>query len=322
MEMDQNKVKKLYEQMLFIRRFEQKCAELYSNQHISGFMHLYNGEEAVSVGLMDNLEKKDSVIGTYREHGQALARGISPKSILAEMFGKEQGCSRGRGGSMHLFDKDTNFYGGNAIVGAGLPLAVGMAMADKMQGRDNITVCIFGDGAVAEGEFHESLNLAALWELPILFVCENNRYGMGTALEYAESVTNISAKAESYGIESLQVDGMDVVEVDNASLYAVEKVRSSGKPVFIEALTYRFRAHSMFDAELYRTKEEVNQWKEKDPLIIFENKLKKEGMWDIIDKEELEKNIEQSIEEAVEFASNGTLEPLEDLYKFVYSEGA
>ncbi len=318
--MDINKAKKLYEQMVLIRRFEEKCVELYSNQFIRGFMHLYNGEEAIAVGIMDALSKDDAIVATYREHGQALARGISAKSIMAEMYGKEQGCSKGRGGSMHLFDKETRFYGGNAIVGGGLPIAVGMALADKMQGKNNVTVCMFGDGAVAEGEFHESLNLAALWDLPVLFVCENNRYGMGTALEISESQTDISKKAQSYNIESMQIDGMDIVEVSNAAHYAVEKIRTTLSPIFIECLTYRFRAHSMFDAELYRSKEEVQSWKQKDPLIVFEKELKDKGLWKKIEQEKIEKEVLQTIEEAITYAQDGTLEPIENLEKCVYAK--
>ncbi len=318
--MDINKAKKLYQQMVLIRRFEEKCVELYSNQFIRGFMHLYNGEEAIAVGIMDALSKDDAIVATYREHGQALARGISAKSIMAEMYGKEQGCSKGRGGSMHLFDKETRFYGGNAIVGGGLPIAVGMALADKMQGKNNVTVCMFGDGAVAEGEFHESLNLAALWDLPVLFVCENNRYGMGTALEISESQTDISKKAQSYNIESMQIDGMDIVEVSNAAHYAVEKIRTTLSPIFIECLTYRFRAHSMFDAELYRSKEEVQSWKQKDPLIVFEKELKDKGLWEKIEQEKIETEVLQTIDEAITYAQDGTLEPIENLEKFVYAK--
>jgi len=318
--MDIKKAKKFYEQMLLIRRFEEKCVELYSNQDIRGFMHLYNGEEAIAVGIMDALDSNDAVIATYREHGQALARGISANSIMAEMFGKEQGCSMGRGGSMHLFDKATNFYGGNAIVGGGLPIAVGMALANKMQKKNNIVVCIFGDGAVAEGEFHESLNLASLWNLPVLFVCENNQYGMGTALELSQSQTNISKKAQSYNIKSMQVDGMDVEEVNNAVNYAVEKIKLTNSPVFIECLTYRFRAHSMFDAQLYRSKEEVAEWKKKDPLVLFENRLKQNNLWEQIDSNDMEQKIEKIINDSIEFANNAPLEPVENLEKFVYAK--
>jgi len=320
MELDLVKAKKFYSEMLLIRRFEEKCVELYSNQKIRGFLHLYIGEEAIAVGLMSALSEEDAVLATYREHGQALARGVSAKSIMAEMFGKVEGCSRGRGGSMHLFDSKTRFYGGSAIVGGGLPLAVGMALADKMMKRDRVTVCIFGDGAVAEGEFHESLNLAALWNLPVLFVCENNSYAMGTALRLTESETNIANKAAAYKINSKQVDGMSVIDVAKAASRAVEDIRENGAPVFLECLTYRFRAHSMFDAELYRDKSEVEEWKKKDPLILFEQRLKEVKLWSDIDVQELEDEIKSTIDEAVEFADNATLESVEDLEKFVYSE--
>lgn len=320
MELDITKAREFYKQMLLIRRFEEKCVELYSSQKIGGFLHLYIGEEAIAVGVMDALSDEDAVLATYREHGQALARGISAKSIMAEMYGKVEGCSRGRGGSMHLFDAKTRFYGGSAIVGGALPLAVGMALADKMQNKNRVTVCIFGDGAVAEGEFHESLNLAALWNLPILFVCENNSYAMGTALKYTESETNIYKKAESYKIHSKQIDGMSVIDVAKATQRAVEDIRETNAPMFLECLTYRFRAHSMFDAELYREKSEVEEWKGKDPLIVFEDKLKEMNLWADIDVAELEDEIKITIDEAVEFAENGTLEPIEDLERFVYSE--
>ena len=320
MELDATKARNFYKQMLLIRRFEEKCVELYSNQKIGGFLHLYIGEEAIAVGIMDALNEEDSVLATYREHGQALARGISAKSIMAELYGKVEGCSRGRGGSMHLFDAKTRFYGGSAIVGGGLPLAVGMALADKMQNKNRVTVCIFGDGAVAEGEFHESLNLASLWNLPILFVCENNSYAMGTALKLTQSETDIYKKAQSYKIHSKQVDGMSVIDVAKATRRAVEDIRENKSPMFLECLTYRFRAHSMFDAELYREKSEVKEWKKKDPLIVFEDKLKEMNLWSDIDVSEMEDEIKSTIDEAVEFAQNGTLEPIEDLEKFVYSE--
>ena len=320
MELDLTKAREFYFQMLLIRRFEERCVELYSNQKIRGFLHLYNGEEAIAVGLMNMLGVEDAVFATYREHGHALARGISAKSIMAEMFGKVEGCSRGRGGSMHLFDAKTRFYGGSAIVGGALPLAVGMALADKMMKRNRVTVCIFGDGAVAEGEFHESLNLAALWQLPVLFVCENNRYAMGTALMLTESETDIYKKAAAYKINSKQIDGMDVIDVAKAAKRAVEDIKDGGGPMFLECLTYRFRAHSMFDAELYREKTEVEEWKKKDPLIVFENKLDEMGLWSEIDIKAIEEEIKNTIDEAVEFSENGTLEPLEDLEKFVYSE--
>jgi len=322
MKMNLELAKKFYRQMLLIRRFEEKSVELYSSEKIRGFLHLYIGEEAVAVGVMHALSEEDAVLATYREHGQALARGVSAKSIMAEMYGKLEGCSRGRGGSMHLFDAATRFYGGSAIVAGSLPLAVGMALADKMMKRKRVTVCFFGDGAVAEGEFHESLNLAVLWQLPVLFVCENNRYAMGTALQFTESETDISKKAAAYKMTSMQVDGMDVIEVAKAAEKAAADIRAGKGPVFIECLTYRFRAHSMFDAELYRNKAEVKKWKEKDPLDLLQNALEKKKLWADIDLDKLEEEISAVIDEAVEFAENGTLEPVSDLKKFVYSEEA
>lgn len=319
MELDLTIAKEYYSKMLLIRRFEERCIELYSNQKIGGFMHLYIGEEAIAVGVMDALSEDDSILTTYREHGHALARGISAKAIMAEMYGKVEGCSKGRGGSMHLFDKKTRFFGGSAIVAGSLPLAVGMALADKMQNHNRVTVCIFGDGAVAEGEFHESLNLASLWNLPILFVCENNSYAMGTVLNLTESETNIYKKAESYKIHSKQVNGMEVLDVAKASRRAVEDIKENSKPIFLECITYRFRAHSMFDAELYREKNEVEQWKKKDPLILFKEKLKELNFWLDIDLKEIENDIKTVIDEAVDFAENGTLEPIENLEKFVYT---
>ena len=262
----------LLRQMLLIRQFEEKSAELYTQQKIRGFLHLYIGEEAVAVGVMQALEPDDAIVATYREHGHALARGISPGAIMAEMFGKQEGCSRGRGGSMHLFDAATRFYGGGAIVGGGLPVAVGLALADKMQGRSRVSCCFFGEGAAAEGEFHESLNLAALWNLPVLFICENNLYAMGTALSITESVTDFTTKAAGYGMSALAVNGMDVLEVEAATRQAVTAIRAGGGPFFIEARTYRFRAHSMFDSELYRSKAEVEDWKKHGPLITLTTK--------------------------------------------------
>lgn len=322
MELDAALGREFYRQMLLIRRFEEKCVELYSKQKINGYLHLYIGEEAIAVGIMHSLESDDTVLATYRDHGQALVRGISAKKVMAELYGKVEGCCRGRGGSMHMFDAATRFYGGSAIVGANLPLAVGMALADKMMKRRRVTVCFFGDGAVAEGEFHESLNLAALWKLPILFVCENNRYGMGTALELSESETNISLKAAAYRIDSQQVDGMDVVAVAQAAQKAVQEIREGEGARFLECLSYRFRAHSMFDAELYRDKEEVQEWKKKDPLLLLRQALETKGLWQEADLQALEDEISATVDEAVDFAENAALEPIEDLKKFVYSQEA
>lgn len=315
--MDLDLASKFYRQMLLIRRFEEKCVEMYSKEKIRGFLHLYIGEEAVAVGVMNALTSEDAIFSTYRDHGHALARGIHPNLIMAELYGKQEGCSRGRGGSMHVFDAKTRFYGGIAIVAGGLPMAVGMALSDKLMKRNRVTVCFFGDGAVAEGEFHESLNLAALWHLPILFICENNRYAMGTVLELTESETNISLKAAAYRITSQQVDGMDVMQVAQVAAPAVSEIKNGNGPVFIECLTYRFRAHSMFDAELYRDKAEVAAWKEKDPLILLHQQ------WPQISIEKYESEIANIIDEAVNFAENGTLETIDDLEKYVYStEGA
>jgi len=310
----------LYE-MLRIRRFEERCAELYSASKIRGFMHLYVGEEAVAVGVIDALKPEDSVVATYREHGHALIRGIPAGAIMAEMFGKVEGCSRGRGGSMHLFDDKTHFYGGNAIVGGGLPVAVGMALASKMKKEKGVTCCFFGEGAVAEGEFHESMNLAALWKLPVIFVCENNLYAMGTALTLSESVTDISKKAESYNIISDPVDGMDVLAVEKAAQKALTAVRAGNGPYFLECRTYRFRAHSMFDPELYRKKTEVEEWKKHGPIVRFTRYLKENDLLNDKDLDDIEQKIASEIEEAVAFADAGRPEPVEDLTRFVYSEG-
>ena len=306
-------------QMLLIRRFEEKCAELYSGGKIWGFLHLYIGEEAVAVGAMPAIRPEDAIVSTYRDHGHALARGVPAGAVMAEMFGKSNGCCRGRGGSMHLFDVARRFYGGNAIVGGGLPLAVGLALADKLQKRPVVTVCFFGDGAVAEGEFHESLNLAALWHLPILFLLENNLYAMGTAVERHQSRTEIHAKAAGYGIEAAVVDGMDVMAVEDATSKAMDYVRT-GRPFFLEARTYRFRAHSMYDAELYRSKEEVEQWKQRDPIVLWQKRLREQGLLSDDDLAGLESDSMAQVNSAVEFAERGGWEPVADLLKDVYTE--
>ena len=306
--------------MLRIRRFEERCAQLYQAEKIRGFLHLYIGEEAVAVGVMEALRPDDAVVATYREHGHALARGLDPGSIMAEMYGKVEGCSRGRGGSMHLFDAGTRFYGGNAIVGGGLPVAVGLALADRLEGRNRVTAVFFGEGAVAEGEFHESMNLAALWQLPVLFCCENNLYAMGTALARSESQTRVTLKAASYEMPAWEVDGMDVLAVERAAGTAAEAVRSGGGPHFLEFRTFRFRAHSMFDPELYRSKEEVEMWKERDPIDLLGGQLTSEGVLTEGGMTALEAEVAEEIEGAVAFAEAGTWEPVEDLTRFVYSE--
>jgi pyruvate dehydrogenase E1 component alpha subunit len=310
----------LLRDMLRVRRMEERCAELYQKEKIRGFLHLYIGEEAVAVGVMQALGPEDAVVATYREHGHALARGIGADAIMAEMYGKVEGCSRGRGGSMHLFDPATRFYGGNAIVGGGLPVAVGLALADTMQQKQRVTACFFGDGAVAEGEFHESLNLAALWKLPVLFCCENNLYAMGTALARAQAQTDLSVKAASYGLPAEAVDGMDVLAVESAARSAANEIRAGHGPRFLEFRTYRFRAHSMFDPELYRSKDEVESWKKRCPIASLEQRLQGEGLLDAAALAAIEAAVGTEIDHAVEYAEAGTLEPSAELTRFVYSE--
>ena len=317
---DREHLHHLLHQMILIRRYEEKAAELYQATKIRGFLHLYIGEEAIAVGIMEALTPEDSVVATYREHGHALARGVSADSIMAEMYGKVTGCARGRGGSMHLFDKPTRFFGGNAIVCSHLPLAVGIALADKMQNKKNVTACFLGEGAVAEGEFHESLNLGALWQTPTLFIVENNLYCMGTALRYHESNTNLAEKAASYNVKSVQIDGNDVLAVEQAAREACDYLRSGKGPYFIEAITYRFRPHSMFDAELYRSKSEVEEHKKRDPIILFTKHLKDH---DLITDDEIaaiEKDVAGTVQHAVDFAEDSPWESVDDLTRFVYTE--
>jgi pyruvate dehydrogenase E1 component alpha subunit len=284
---------------------------------IRGFLHLYIGEEAIAVGIMQALKLEDAVFATYREHGHALAKGVDMKAVMAEMYGKSSGTSRGRGGSMHIFDRDKAFYGGNAIVAGALPMAVGMAMANKRSNRNAVTVCFFGEGAVAEGEFHESMNLAKLWDLPILFVCENNRYAMGTALSISESEQSIQKKAQSYGVKSVEVDGMNVVDVEAAASEICEAIRNGEGPHLLECHTYRFRGHSMFDTQLYREQTEVEQWKQKGPIVQLTQWLQANDLITDVELEAIEKDIESQITEAVAFAEESEFESLKDLCRFV-----
>lgn len=306
--------------MLLIRKFEEKSAEMYTKEKIRGFLHLYIGEEAVAVGVMQALRPEDNVLCTYREHGHALVRGMEPGVIMAEMYGRQEGCCRGRGGSMHLFDAKTKFYGGNAIVAGHLAMAVGLGLADKKMSRNQLTCCFFGEGAMAEGAFHEAMNLAALWQVPVLFVCENNLYAMGTALRYTHAQTNLEMKGAAYGIASSSVDGMDLVAVMQAANAAVETVRNTGQPYFLVCNTYRFRAHSMFDAELYREKTEVEEWKKRDPIPGFFNYLTQQQILTDNDFKEAEAKVEQEVQQAVEFAETCKWEPVEELTKYTYSE--
>lgn len=304
-------------QMIRIRRFEERCAELYTEAKIRGFLHLYIGEEAVAAGVIPQLQPEDALVATYREHGHILVRGTPMNAVMAEMFGKIEGCSKGRGGSMHLYDASRRFYGGNAIVGGGLPLATGLALADKMLGRRNVTVCFFGEGAMAEGEFHESMNLASLWKLPVLFLCENNLYAMGTRIDRSEAEVDLLLKARSYHVEAASVDGMDPLAVSDAAEKAIRIVREEVRPYFLEGRTYRFRAHSMFDPDLYRDKKEIEEWKKKDPLPAFENFLKTQGWLDEASVAAMKRTIDAEIEASVQYAEDGTLEPVEELTRDV-----
>ncbi|TQK49981.1 pyruvate dehydrogenase E1 component alpha subunit [Streptomyces sp. SLBN-118] len=309
----------LLEAMTRIRRFEERCVELYSAAKIRGFVHLYIGEEAVAVGVSEALTPEDAVVSTYREHGHALARGIPAEAVMAEMYGRTTGCSGGRGGSMHLFDASRRFYGGNAIVAGGLPLAAGLALADRMRARPRVTCCFFGDGAFAEGEFHETANLAALWGLPLLLVCENNLYAMGTAIERHEAQTDLAMRAASYGMVAWAVDGMDVEAVEQAARRAAESIRAGAGPHFLELRTYRFRAHSMYDPDRYRDKEEVEQWKNRDPITRLVDRMREND--ELGDKElaRIEQQVTDEIDRAVETAEQAPEEPAENLLRHVTS---
>lgn len=305
--------------MLRIRRFEERCVELYSASVIRGFVHLYIGEEAVAVGVNQALTEDDAVVATYREHGHALARGIPAEAVMAEMYGKASGCSRGRGGSMHMFDASRRFYGGSAIVGGGLPLAAGLALADRMRGQPRVTCCFFGDGAFAEGEFHETANLAALWRLPLLLVCENNLYAMGTALKREHAQTDLALRAASYGMASWPVDGMDVLAVEHAARQAAESIRAGAGPHFLELRTYRYRAHSMYDPDRYRTKEEIAEWKARDPIDALARQLRDDGEVDDEALAALERRAANEVAGAVRAAERAPEEPADELLRFVTS---
>ena len=309
----------LLKDMLRIRRLEERCAQLYTETRIRGFLHLYIGEEAVATGVNQALAPEDAVVATYREHGHALLRGVPMNAIMAEMYGKQEGCSRGRGGSMHLFDAARRFYGGSAIVAGGIPLAVGLALADRMQNRPRVTVCFFGEGAVAEGEFHESMNLAELWQLPVLFVCENNLYAMGTHIARSESVTELCRKLSAYDVPCASVDGMDVLAVEAAARAAVAAIRDGGGPQFLECRTYRFRAHSMFDAQRYRDKAEVAEWMQRCPIDALRQRIEAADLLDAQALSDIEAAVTVEVEAAVAFAEAGSWEPVEDLARDVYT---
>ena len=310
----------LYYQMVLIRRVEERGAELYQAGKIGGFMHLYIGQEAVSTGLIAAREPRDRVITAYRDHGVAINCGISADQVMAELLGKETGMSKGKGGSMHMASVEKNFWGGHAIVGGHLPIAAGLALGDHYAKNDNITICMFGDGATNIGYFHEALNLAKTWGLRVLWVCENNQYGMGTSVGRASAVTSIRQKADGYAMKSGQVNGMDVLKVHEAAREAIDYVRTEAQPYFLEVDTYRFRGHSMGDPERYRKAEEVKQWQENDPIGIFNKYLleKKIATRKVLD--EIEARVEEEVTKAVEFAENSPEPALEELFKDVYAD--
>ena len=319
---DAETAKQLLHQMMLIRRFEEKAAENYALGKIGGFLHLSIGEEAVAAGVTSVLRQDDYAISTYREHGHCLAKGSDPKRAMAELFGRRDGLSKGKGGSMHLFDKSVNFLGGHAIVGSHLPLAAGVGFSIKYQGGDQVCVCYFGDGAVPEGEFHEALNLASLWKLPVIWVCENNRYAMGTSLERALAETEIYKFGQAYKIPSEPVDGMDVLAIREATARAVERARKDKTPALLEVRTYRFRGHSMRDpaGAVYRTKEEVEREKLRDPIVLFRDKAVASGVLTDADVRALEKDVNDIIDEAVAFADASPEPPSEWLFTDIYKD--
>jgi pyruvate dehydrogenase E1 component alpha subunit len=311
---------RLFKNMLRLRHMEELCAELYTKEKIRGFLHLYIGEEAVASGVLELLHPGDNVVAAYREHGHALLKGIPARAIRAEMFGKKDGCSRGRGGSMHLYSHAHRFFGGNAIVASGLPHAVGLALAAKALGENRVTACFFGEGAMAEGGFHEAMNLAALWKLPVLFCCENNLYAMGTALHRSQSQTDLAKKAAAYNVRAEAVDGMTVHEVVAKTSEALKYVRSEGAPFFLEFKTYRFRPHSMFDPNLYRSKDEIEEWKKRCPIENLKKELLEAKLLDKIKMSAMTREIEEEFIDAVQFAEASEWEAVQDLEKDVYYE--
>lgn len=317
--LDKKTLLKFLHEMLLIRKFEDKAGELYARGKIAGFLHLYNGEEAVAVGAVSALQKHDLLITHYRDHGHGIAKGMDVNRCMAELLGKATGCAKGRGGSMHFFDASLGFYGGWAIVAGHLPLAVGLGLASNILGKNQVTLCVFGDGATNNGYFHEALNLAKLWTIPVVFLCENNLYGMGTAVHRASAVTEMYKKAAAYNIPAEQVDGMDVLAVREATDKAVDHVRKGNGPYFLEVITYRFRGHSMADPILYRDKGEVDEWKQRDPIVTFRQKLETEGLLSAQEVEQIERETDEIVAEAVRFAEASPDPPLSDLYEDIYA---
>jgi pyruvate dehydrogenase E1 component alpha subunit len=318
--MKKNEYLELYHQMVLIRRVEEEAAQLYQQGKIGGFLHLYIGQEAVSTGLIYARKPQDPVITAYRDHGVAINCGLTVRQVMAELLGKATGMSKGKGGSMHMADVTKNFWGGHAVVGAHLPIATGLALGDHYRGTDGVTICMFGDGATNIGWFHEALNLSKVWNLPIVWVCENNQYGMGTSVERASAVSEIRRKADGYDIPNERVDGMDVLEVYKASKRVLETVRSGAGPYFMEIITYRFRGHSMGDPERYRKPEEVRKWQENDPIGIYHKHLLEKKVATQDELQDLELKVEAEVRDAVEFAENSPEPDPDELFKDVFVE--
>ena len=318
-DLDEKTLVDIYRQMLLVRRFEEKAAEAYSMGKIGGFCHLYIGQEAVAIGAISAIRRDDYLLTSYRDHAHAIAKGMSPDGVMAELFGKAGGCSRGKGGSMHMFDRDVNFLGGHAIVGGQIPLATGVAFASKYKGTDQVTLCFFGEAAVNQGAFHESLNMAQLWKLPCIYICENNKYGMGTSLDRAMSFHNIAEKACAYEMASEFVDGMDVLAVREATARAVERARKDYLPTLLEVRTYRFMGHSMSDPGSYRTRAEIEKYQERDPVKLFVTSLKEKGVLDDPALTEIEKSVREEVEGALRFAEESPQPAPEELYTDVYA---
>ena len=318
--MEKNEYLDIYHQMVLIRRVEEEAAQLYQQGKIGGFLHLYIGQEAVSTGLISPRKPQDRIITAYRDHGVAINAGLTARQVIAELLGKATGMSKGKGGSMHMADPNLNLWGGHAVVGAHLPIATGLALGDQYAGRDGVTICMFGDGASNIGWFHEALNLSKVWNLPVLWVCENNQYGMGTAVDRASAVTEIQRKADGYAIPNERVDGMDVMEVRRVSERVLDYIRSGNGPYFLEIMTYRFRGHSMGDPERYRQQEEVRCWQENDPIGIYQNHLVANNVATLKELNAIELAVIEEVKDAVEFAENSPEPSPDELFKDIYVE--
>ncbi len=316
---DKKLLREMLYQMVLGRRFEEKCAEVYRMGKIGGFCHLYIGQEAIGVGSMMALEPKDMVITSYRDHVQAIIKGITPEAVMAELYGKEGGCVKGKGGSMHMFSKEHEFYGGHGIVGGQIGVGTGMAYAAKYKESGQVAICFFGEAAVNQGIFHESLNMAQLWKLPCIYICENNQYGMGTSQERAMSSRNIAKKAESYDMANEFVDGMDVMAVREATLRAIARARKDGSPTLLEIRAYRFMGHSMSDPGNYRTREEIAKYQERDPIVLFKDSLKAAKVLTDKDFEQIEKDAVEATAKAIEFAENSPFPQESELFTDVYA---